>query len=101
MSDIDWQVVTDNSKVNAALIERNRELAALLREGCQALPHEHYAWRDKVLCVLRDEAGEQEKKATGNESLTVTCMVCGKATKGAFCSKQCRTRYNAIVRANR
>jgi len=94
MSDIDWQVVTDNSKVNAALIERNRELVALLREGCQALPYERYAWRDKVLYVLRDEAGEQEQTATGNENLTGKCMVCGKATKGAFCSRTCRNLYN-------
>ena len=44
---------------------------------------------------------QDPQKATGNESLTGRCMVCGKATKGAFCSKECRTRYNAIVRANR
>jgi len=40
-------------------------------------------------------------KATGNESLNGRCMVCGKATKGAFCSKECRAKYNAMVRANR
>ena len=40
-------------------------------------------------------------KATGNEALTGRCMVCGKATRGAFCSKECRARYNAMVRANR
>jgi len=30
---------------------------------------------------------QDPQKATGNESLTGKCMVCGKATKGAFCSK--------------
>ena len=40
-------------------------------------------------------------KATGNEALTGRCMVCGKETRGAFCSKECRARYNAMVRANR
>ena len=44
---------------------------------------------------------QDPQKATGNEALTGRCMVCGKATRGAFCSKQCRARYNAIVRANR
>jgi len=41
------------------------------------------------------------EKATGNEQLNGRCMVCGKATRGAFCSKECRARYNAMVRANR
>ena len=40
-------------------------------------------------------------KATGNEHLTGRCMMCGKESKGAFCSKECRAKYNAMVRANR
>ena len=40
-------------------------------------------------------------KATGNEHLTGRCMMCGKESRGAFCSKECRNRYNAIVRMNR
>ena len=37
---------------------------------------------------------QDPQKATGNESLTGKCMVCGKATKGAFCSRTCRNLYN-------
>ena len=40
-------------------------------------------------------------KATGNEHLTGRCMMCGKESRGAFCSKECRSRYNAMVRMNR
>ena len=40
-------------------------------------------------------------KATGNEHLTGRCMMFGKESRGAFCSKESRARYNAMVRANR
>ena len=34
------------------------------------------------------------EKATGNEQLNGRCMVCGKETKGASCSRTCRNLYN-------
>ena len=43
---------------------------------------------------------DNAQTATGNEHLTGRCMMCGKESRGAFCSKEGRAKYNAMVRMN-